>query len=568
MDKKPDTSNGLDPDLMELLSLEEEPPARPPAAGRKPAPAPTDEDVELEEGSGSGPEFDALFAEDRVVAPPAGIDTTRKKFEPIKKFEEAPKPLFVDKNHYRTVLAGEGEAGQRVHELVTKFMKATDPEEKSGFRARLIAAYWELAGCIAGRVGRELPMPKRLLLRYAVLSPGFLSAELRDMLCRVVWENHTGEPVHYLDEWLEKIAKGQVRPSSADEVKVSQRDTSQRMMDALEKRRGQRESEVTILRGKAAQLEDREKELREQVEALLNHETREDFGDLKACFTPAQKAANSAILDILRSLGSLDAQMASSYAALRDMDEELNSLERKSEGVTPSSANDPHAAAGEFPNLRQMAKLCVGRKGNHFPILLAQYVRPNIREIGTRENVIAEMAAVEALDPGLFLRTFKQQTTRIVPNVILVPGYGETGICWEPFEKFNRSTSRGRVAIPLYPTKGLRLAVIAALADLRWQVAKEKAQYYWMEEGITGKYYQWFDEHKLRGDVREYFIRDYLLWITMESQGMQKLDRDVRGIFWRQMPFPQETKDALKNRGYFYSELYKKDQNIAASDGY
>jgi hypothetical protein len=451
---------------------------------------------------------------------------------------------------------------------VTKFMKATDPEEKSGHRARLIVAFWELASSIVRRVGRDLPMPKRLLLRYGVLSPSFLSAELRDMISRIVWDNTTGEPVHYVDEWLEKIATGQVRPSSTDEVKVSQRDTSQKMMDALEKRRGQRESEVTILRGKIAQLEDREQELREQVKVLLDHETREDFGGLKAPFSPAQKAASSAILDILRSLGSLDNQIASSYAALRDMDEDLESLARKSEGITPSSVVDAHAAPGEFPNLRQMAKLCVGRKGNHFPILLAQYVRPNIREVGTRENVITEMAAVEALDPGLFLRTFKQQTTRIVPNVLLLPAYGETGICWEPFEKFNRSTSRGRIAIPLYPTKSLRIAVLAALADLRWQVAKEKAQYYWMEEGITGKYYQWFDEKKLRGDVREYFIRDYILWITMESQGMQKLDRDVRGIFWRLMPFPQEVKDSLKNRGFFYSELYKKDQNIAMSDGY
>jgi hypothetical protein len=568
MDKKPDSSNSLDPDLAELLSLEEEPPARPAPSSPRPSGAP-----EHRAGAGGGegePDFGTLFGDEQEARPPAaeGIDTSRKKFEPIKKFEEAAKPLFADKKHYQTVLAGEGDAGKRVHELVTKFMKATDPEEKSGHRARLIMAYWELATSIAGRVGRELPMPKRLLLRYGVLSPGFLSQELRDMLCRIVWENHTGEPVHYVDEWLEKISKGQVRPSSSDEVKVSQRDTSQKMMDALEKRRGQRESEVTILRGKVAQLEDREQELREQVDLLLRHETREDFGGLKAPFSPSQKAAASGILDILRSLGSLDNQIASSYAALRDMDEDLESLARKSEGMTPSSAADSHAAAGEYPNIRQMAKLCVGRKGNHFPVLLAQYVRPNIREVGTRENVIAEMAAVEALDPSLFLRTFKQQTTRIVPNVILVPGYGETGICWEPFEKFNRSTSRGRVAIPLYPTKSLRLAVIAALADLRWQVAKERAQYYWMEEGITGKYYQWFDEKKLRGDVREYFIRDYILWITMESQGMQKLDRDVRGIFWRLMPFPQEIKDSLKNRGFFYSELYKKDQNIAMSDGY
>ena len=567
MDKQPDSADGLDPDLVELLSLEEEPPARPAPGGSRPAgPPPHDRG----EGGDGEPDFGTLFGDEQEAAPsPAeGIDTSRKKFEPIRKFEEPARPLFADKNHYRAVLSGEGEAGQRVHDLVTKFMKATDPEEKSGHRARLIMAFWELATSIAGRVGRELPTPKRLLLRYGVLSPTFLSAELRDMLSRIVWDNATGEPVHYVDEWLEKVARGQVRPSSTDEVKVSQRDTSQKMMDAMEKRRGQRESEVTILRGKVAQLEDREQELREQVDLLLRHETREDFGGLKACFSPAQRSASSTIIEILRSLGSLDGQIASSYAALRDMDEELESLARKSEGITPSSSADSRAAGMEFPNVRQMAKLCVGRKGNHFPILLAQYVRPNIREVGTRENVITEMAAVEALDPGLFLRTFKQQTTRIVPNVLLLPVYGETGICWEPFEKFNRSTSRGRIAIPLYPTKSLRLAVIAAMADLRWQVAKEKAQYYWMEEGITGKYYQWFDGKKLRGDVREYFIRDYILWVTMESQGMQKLDRDVRGIFWRLMPFPQETRESLKNRGFFYSELYKKDQNIAASDGY
>jgi hypothetical protein len=221
----------------------------------------------------------------------------------------------------------------------------------------------------------------------------------------------------------------------------------------------------------------------------------------------------------------------------------------------------------EFGSLRQMSKMSVGRQGNHFPILAKQYFRANIKEIATRENVINAMARVEALDAGLFERTFKGQTNRIVPHVLLLPNYGETGICWEPFERFNRASSRGRIAIPLFP-KDLDYAVLTALADLRWQVAKEKAQHYWMEEGITGKYYQWFDEQKQRGDVKDFFIRDYVLWITKESQGTQKLDREVRGIFWRNLPFPQAIKDNLKNRGFVYNELYKKDQNIAMSDGY
>ena len=142
-----------------------------------------------------------------------------------------------------------------------------------------------------------------------------------------------------------------------------------------------------------------------------------------------------------------------------------------------------------------------------------------------------------------------------------------SAICWEPFSRYNRATSRGRVAIPLYP-KNIREAILSAVADLRWQVAKEKAQHYWMEEGITGRYYQWFQDQKLRGDVKDYFIRDYILWHTWESQGTQKLERDVRGIFWRMMPFPQEVKENLKNRGFVYNDLYKKDGNIARSDGY
>jgi hypothetical protein len=214
-----------------------------------------------------------------------------------------------------------------------------------------------------------------------------------------------------------------------------------------------------------------------------------------------------------------------------------------------------------------MAKMCVGRQGNHFPILMKQYLRSSINDIGTRENVISEMAQIEQLDPGIFLRTFKRQTNRIVPYVVLVPCYGERGICWEPFDRFNRATSRGRVAIPMFP-KDLKIAVISALADLRWQVAKEKAQHYWMEEGLTGHYYQWFTAQKLRGDVKEYFIQDYILWITKESEGTQKLEREVRGIFWRHLPFPQELKDELRKRGFVYNELAKKDLNRALSDGY
>jgi hypothetical protein len=211
--------------------------------------------------------------------------------------------------------------------------------------------------------------------------------------------------------------------------------------------------------------------------------------------------------------------------------------------------------------------MSVGRQGNHFPVLMKQYLPSRIEEIGTRENVLKIMAEVERLDPGLFSRNFKNTTNRIVPHVILLPSFGELGLCWEPFEKFNRSTSRGRIAVPMY-SKNLRMAVMTALGDLRWQVVKEKAGYRWMEEGLTGWYYQWFDDHGFKGDVKDSFVQDYIIWLTKESEGTQKLDKDVRGIFWRNTPFPDDIRETLRNRGFVYNELYKKDQNRAMSDGY
>ena len=111
-------------------------------------------------------------------------------------------------------------------------------------------------------------------------------------------------------------------------------------------------------------------------------------------------------------------------------------------------------------------------------------------------------------------------------------------------------------------------AILNALGDLRWQIAKEKASYRWMEEGLTGKYYNYFTDEKLRGNIKDEFVNDYVIWITQEWNGTQKLHKTVREIFWRHIPFPQAKKDELKTRGFFYGELSKKDQRRSMSDGY
>lgn len=119
----------------------------------------------------------------------------------------------------------------------------------------------------------------------------------------------------------------------------------------------------------------------------------------------------------------------------------------------------------------------------------------------------------------------------------------------------------------MYP-KDLRTACLTAVGDLRWQVAKEKASFDWMSDGLPGRYYQYFESVKMRGDIKQFFIADYINWITKEAAGTQKLPREVRAIFWRYIPFPQPLKDDLKKRSPVYQELYQCDINRNMSDGY
>jgi len=137
----------------------------------------------------SKPEFTDLFQQGLEVEKQQAeqVDTSRKTFDFQAKLEEAPKPFFQDRNHYKKLIAAFGEAGKRVHELLGQFAATEDPQQKSVFRARLITAYWEMAAQAAARIGPKMPMPQRLLLRFGLLSPAMISEEQRGMISRIIF---------------------------------------------------------------------------------------------------------------------------------------------------------------------------------------------------------------------------------------------------------------------------------------------------------------------------------------------------------------------------------------------
>jgi len=487
--------------------------------------------------------------------------------EITKKLEDIPHRAFEDPNYYKAALAGEGDISQRVHTILQKYLNTKDPKDKSVYRQQLIPAFWEFIFSVGRKAPGRLPDPKKYLLRFGILHPTFLNQEAKSLFSRAIIENSYNQPVYYLDEWFKAVGTGIVRNSSTDEVRTAKSNISIKYQQLLEKAQGKLDGAKVLLKAKDDEKLQYERILAERITQITEHFSLDDIPDVNACYSESQKRGFAEVQELLKNLIKIDREQDIFLKDYYQAEQDVRALQRKIEEEGGAVEVDVKAIDTEFETVRQMAKMTAGRQGNHFPILTSEYFHSVPNDVGIRENVISTLAWVESIDAEAYCRSYKNRLNRIVPYVVLIPSYGDAGMCWEPFDRFNRATSRGRIAVPMYP-KNLQIAVLYAVGDLRWQVAKEKASYYWMEEGITGNYYQYFQKMKLKGDLKETFIQDYITWITRESDGTQKLDKELRGIFWRHIPFTQPIKDKLRNRSYIYQELYQRDINRSMSDGY
>ena len=519
--------------------------------------------------SSSVPDYSSLFdRNDAETSDQIEVDLTQNSFPEItKSFASIPHTVLSDPEYYKKALSGEGDIAQRLHSILQKYLTTKDSKDRAVYRQQLTTAYWDFLIGLARKTPGKLQDQKKFVLRYGILHPNLLSPEDRELFSKIVVDNELNQPIYYLDEWFKAIGTGVIKNSTTDEVRVAKNNEQMHLKQLLEKAEGRRDAARNLLKAKSDERSSYERALIDTVHLLAQHTTIPGFPDLQSVYTEPQRRAFSDIQKLLKDIAKTDHELDTFLKDFSQAQADVLVLEEKVRNAGADVAVDIKAIDTEFDSVRQMVKLTIGRQGNHFPILTHEYFHCGPNEIAIRENVIKQLAWVESIDPEAFCRSYKNKLNRIVPYVILVPSYGEYGICWEPFDRFNRATSRGRIAIPLYP-KNLSLAILSAIGDLRWQVAKEKASYYWMEEGLTGNYYQWFTSKKLKGDVKEYFIQDYIIWMTKESDAIQKLEKEVRAIFWRFIPFSQIVKDKLKGRSYVYQELYQRDINRSLSDGY
>lgn len=506
------------------------------------------------------------------------VNLSCHQFDKIEKLiSDTPSDVYNDTKYYKTVLTGENASSQRVHQVLSKYLTCQDPKDRAVYRQQIVTAYWELLrGMVPKMSSMSTSLPKRMLVRFGVLLPSLFKPEQKDYFSRIFFENKYNLPVLYTDEWFKEIAAGRMNNSMTDEGKPVHKNLTgeeanlaeqSKFLQLKSKNSGKMQSAENLLNIKESERSMLELELKNRIDSITDHPGIVGLEPHKGGLTEFQRKLLPEITDYIHRISKNDKELTKVLGEYQEAKALYDNVSSKITTGEETVQADEGAVKAEFDTVRQMAKMTIGRRGNQFPIFTREFFHCTESGTGTRENVIEVLRWVESIDPGVFHRIHKNIPNRIVPYVLLVPTYGDRGFCWEPFDRYNRVTSRGRIVIPMYP-KDLKIAVLTAVADLRWQVAKEKASYYWMEEGLTGQYYQHVEQLKLKGDLKEFFIEDYILWMMKESIGVQRLDKDVRGIFWRNMPFPKELKEDLRKRSLVYDELCKKDANREMSDGY
>lgn len=255
----------------------------------------------------------------------------------------------------------------------------------------------------------------------------------------------------------------------------------------------------------------------------------------------------------------------------------VNSLKAYEDGMIDLLGED-NAWRFELENVfLQWPFICIGRRGNHFPFIEPGMV-PGDPEMAMarKKQVNRVMQDMEKLDHKLFKREVlgalpdgKEGFVDLhqQPYIILASCVAQNAICWDGWHRCDKRKSRGRVALPVFPEKGLDEVVQRAMGDYRWTLAKDAAMD-WASEGITGFYFKYWTEEKKKPaeesaidkqkPLKDNFVDDYLVWLKWEARGIQKLNKELRPIFWRQMPFNPQKREELSKVAPIYAELAAK----------
>lgn len=250
-------------------------------------------------------------------------------------------------------------------------------------------------------------------------------------------------------------------------------------------------------------------------------------------------------------------------------------------------------AALYVPNVR----LTTGSPMSHLPILTKFHiVIPLEKCFVTKKQLADALEEIMSIDVTAFnreviyndeemgiLKEFVQK--RVIPDFIIVPSIGGKIMMWQDVSIFRGSgakASKGRIVLPVFVTGDLKTMLMEAIAAFRWELCKTILGADWNNVGIPSitadytDYVQFFKKsrdlsievkEKLATELKRFrndrdkFVHDYLHWIKYESDGVPRVNKVVRNMFYRHIPFSKEVRDKVSKLPAF-AEIHNRFTNI------
>jgi hypothetical protein len=292
-----------------------------------------------------------------------------------------------------------------------------------------------------------------------------------------------------------------------------------------------------------------------------------------------------------------------------DMDYEAHLRQDATEGKIPKTEmdkafrNPKKRLHFEVDNLLRYAdRLINGNISAFVPVLCSEGMLNKLdKAVVTGAAINAAVRKIEKIDYSIFYResmasyenagvTHFEIVDRYVPDFILFPVYGRTGVMWQDMEG-RKKTSHARILLPSLIEQDVEQEILKLMAHFRWEKCRSEMGAQWNNyryPSLTSEYTDYLQFYKKNSELspdrkekvkaqlqqcnnrhREVFTRDYQDWIMREAAGAMKLNKVARELMFTYCPIaPEIAEGLLVQTAYqeaarrYTAEKRKKEKNM------
>lgn len=239
---------------------------------------------------------------------------------------------------------------------------------------------------------------------------------------------------------------------------------------------------------------------------------------------------------------------------------------------------------------RYNSKVVSGQISIFVPILYKDSFMGHLdQSLMTTNKVNSIIHKITAVDFSLFYREGMQNDPEhgiskeyiqqeVYPDIILLPNYGSNGAMWQEIEGRKRS-SHGRFLFPIFAENDMEDVFVKVCGRFRWELCRTIQGATWNDvkvKSLTSEYVDYIQFYKKnralseerreklklqiqkgRGNTREVFVIDYVLWVKNECTGSMRLNKVAREILASYCPFKKEIRDRLASQPLFEEAMQK-----------